>query len=193
MTRYDLLVLDTVDTVEYIDGVLSDEELDIPLHLIPPNPDDSDILPSQVHPSYPYGNPTHTKHPSTKPRPPYDPASRALFEDMGYAGGGINGSLRWRDLGLDDLLPVDEEKEEAKRALQARKMASGASNNNPQAHQQQHHHVPQAQQNQMEEDEEEEEEDEDEDEENDENDTADFEDDEEEEEEEGSEVEEEGS
>jgi hypothetical protein len=25
MTRYDLLVLDTVDTVEYIDGVLSDE------------------------------------------------------------------------------------------------------------------------------------------------------------------------
>lgn len=25
MTRYDLLVLDTVDTVEYIDGVLSDD------------------------------------------------------------------------------------------------------------------------------------------------------------------------
>jgi len=51
---------------------------------------------------------------------------------MGYAGGGINGALRWRDLALSDLLPVDEAKEEAKRAMQARKMASGATNHNPQ-------------------------------------------------------------
>ena len=123
------------------------------------------VLPSQVHPSYPYGNPTNIKHPSSKPRPPYDPSSRALFEDMGYAGGGINGSLRWRDLGLEDLLPVDEEKEEAKRAMQARKMASGATNNNPQT--QQVHHPAQAQQDQLDElneDEDEEDEDEDEDE-----------------------------
>jgi len=56
---------------------------------------------------------------------------------MGYGGGGINGALRWRDLALDELLPVDEEKEEAKRAMQARKMASGASNHNPQPQQQQ--------------------------------------------------------
>ena len=90
------------------------------------------VLPSQVHPSYPYGNPTNIKHPASRPRPPYDPSSRALFEDMGYAGGGINGALRWRDLALDDLLPVDEAKEEAKRAMQARKMASGATNHNPQ-------------------------------------------------------------
>jgi hypothetical protein len=81
---------------------------------------------------------------------------------MGYAGGGINGSLRWRDLGLEDLLPVDEEKEEAKRAMQARKMAIGATNNNPQT--QQVHHPAQAPQ------ELEEEEDEDEDEDDDEND-----------------------
>ena len=50
---------------------------------------------------------------------------------MGYAGGGVNGSLRWRDLALDRLLPVDEEKEEAERAAQARKMASGATQHPP--------------------------------------------------------------
>ncbi|KAF8074712.1 hypothetical protein FPV67DRAFT_593762 [Lyophyllum atratum] len=138
MTRYDLQILDTIETPEYMKGELSDDELDIPAHMVPPNPDDSDILPSQVHPSYPYGNPTNIKHPAARPRPPYDPSSRALFEDMGYAGGGINGALRWRDLALDTLLPVDEEKEEAKRAMQARKMASGASNHNPQPQQQQH-------------------------------------------------------
>ncbi|KAG5654207.1 hypothetical protein H0H81_006240 [Sphagnurus paluster] len=138
MTRHDLQILDTVETAEYMKGELSDDELDIPPHMVPPNPDDSDILPSQVHPSYPYGNPTNIKHPAARPRPPYDPSSRALFEDMGYAGGGINGALRWRDLALDELLPIDEEKEEAKRAIQARKMASsGTSNHNPQPQQQQ--------------------------------------------------------
>ncbi|KAF9482609.1 hypothetical protein BDN70DRAFT_874784 [Pholiota conissans] len=167
-----------------MNGVLADEDLDIPFHMIPPNPEESESerrtrLPSQVHPSYPYGNPTSVKHPSLKPRPTHDPGSRALFEDMGYAGGGINGNLRWRDLGLDDLLPVDEEKEEAKRAMQARKMASGASNNNPQAQQQ---HAPQVQQNQME-DEDEDEDDEDDEDENDENETGDFEEEEDEEEE----------
>ncbi|KAF5316088.1 hypothetical protein D9619_006585 [Psilocybe cf. subviscida] len=169
MNRHDLLVLDTIDTADYMDGALSDEELDIPAHLVPPNPDDSDILPSQVHPSYPYGNPMHTKHPSSKPRPPYDPGSRALFEDMGYAGGGVNGSLRWKDLGLDDLLPVDEEKEEAKRAMHARKMASGSSNNNPQQQGQQHQQPPQQQQDDDDDDDDDEDEDDDDDVEGDEN------------------------
>ncbi|KAG2110554.1 uncharacterized protein F5147DRAFT_559959, partial [Suillus discolor] len=127
MTEHDLKVLDTIDSPEYISGELSDDELDIPSHMIPPNPDDSDILPSQVHPSYPYGNPTNIKHPAARPRPPYDPTSRALFEDMGYGGGGVNGSLRWRDLALDRLLPVNDEKEEMKRAAEARKMANGAT------------------------------------------------------------------
>jgi len=48
---------------------------------------------------------------------------------MGYAGGGINGTLRWKDLALDILLPVDKEKEEAEKAAHARKMASGATAN----------------------------------------------------------------
>lgn len=130
-------MLDTIDSPEYISGELSDDELDIPAHMIPPNPDDSDILPSQVHPSYPYGNPTNIKHPAARPRPPYDPTSRALFEDMGYGGGGVNGSLRWRDLALDRLLPVNEEKEEIRRAAEARKMANGATSQSQQQQQQQ--------------------------------------------------------
>jgi len=121
-----------------------------------------------VHPSYPYGNPTNIKHPAARPRPPYDPTSRALFEDMGYAGGGINGTLRWRDLALDELLPIDEEREEALRAIQARKMASGTPGHNPQPQ-----HQPQAQAI-----------DEDEEEEGDDNDDEDEEEDEEEEDEE---------
>ncbi|KAJ6616957.1 hypothetical protein B0H10DRAFT_2034921 [Mycena sp. CBHHK59/15] len=122
MSIYDLQVLDTLETPDYLKGELSTDgqlfsHLDIPAHMVPPDPDDSDILPSQAHPSYPYGNPTNVKHPASRPRPPYDPSSRALFEDMGYAGGVST-----------YLLPVDEEKEELKRAVEARKMASGASN-----------------------------------------------------------------
>ncbi|EIW78984.1 hypothetical protein CONPUDRAFT_155672 [Coniophora puteana RWD-64-598 SS2] len=127
MTENDLKVLDTVESLEYMSGELSDEELDIPAHMIPPNPDDSDILPSQVHPSYPYGNPTSIKHPAARPRPTYDPTSRALFEDMGYAGGGINGALRWRDLALEQLLPADDAKEETRKAAEARRMANGTT------------------------------------------------------------------
>lgn len=59
---------------------------------------------------------------------------------MGYGSRGINGALRWKDLAMDELLPVDETKEEAKRAMQARKMASGASHHNPQPS---HHQAPQ--------------------------------------------------
>ncbi|KAF8836833.1 hypothetical protein BDN67DRAFT_973683 [Paxillus ammoniavirescens] len=127
MTEHELKVIDTIDSLEYISGEISDDDLDIPAHMIPPNPDDSDILPSQVHPSYPYGNPTNIRHPAARPRPPYDPTSRALFEDMGYAGGGVNGALRWKDLALERLLPVNEQKEEMRRAAEARKMANGAT------------------------------------------------------------------
>ena len=89
------------------------------------------VLPSQVHPSYPYGNPTNIRHPAAKPRKPHDPNSRALFDDLAYSGG-VNGALRWKDLALDILLPVNREKEEAERAALARKMASGTgSNTNP--------------------------------------------------------------
>lgn len=84
-----------------------------------------------MHPSYPYGNPLSIKHPASLPRRPYDPASRALFEDMGYGGGGVNGSIRWKNLAMDLLFPVDQAREEAERAAQARQMASGTTSNHP--------------------------------------------------------------
>lgn len=109
-----------------------------------------------MHPSYPYGNPTNLKHPAARPRKPTDLSSRALFSDLSYAGGGVNGALRWRDLALDRLLPVDHEKEEAARAALARKMASGTShNNNPAAGLPQVQPMQQVQQESEEEDEEE--------------------------------------
>ena len=136
-----------------------------------------------MHPSYPYGNPTNIKHPAARPRPPYDPTSRALFEDMGYAGGGINGTLRWRDLALDELLPVDEEREEALRAIQARKMASGTPGHNPQPQHQSRAQADQTIDEDEDEDEEDEEEEEDEDEEEEEDDDEEEEEEEDEEEE----------
>ena len=60
MTRHDLQILDTLETAEYMKGELSDDgqpgfvlrsnvnfltrrlEIDIPPHMVPPNPDDSD-------------------------------------------------------------------------------------------------------------------------------------------------------
>ena len=48
---------------------------------------------------------------------------------MGYAGGGANGVLRWKDLALDILLPVDKEKEDVEKTAHARKMTSGATAN----------------------------------------------------------------
>jgi hypothetical protein len=59
MTSHDLQILDTLGTSDYINGELSDDgeqynvfvmvmsiqldaELDIPPHMVPPNPDDSD-------------------------------------------------------------------------------------------------------------------------------------------------------
>ena len=84
------------------------------------------MLPSVVHPSYPFGNPLSTKHPASRPKRPFEPSSRALFEDMVPLGAGVNGFLRWKELGLDTLLPVDEEAEKKVQAEQARKMANGA-------------------------------------------------------------------
>ncbi|KIY52971.1 hypothetical protein FISHEDRAFT_34238 [Fistulina hepatica ATCC 64428] len=137
MTRYELQALDTVETVDYVEGELSDEELEIPAHLVPPNPDDTDdltllaVLPDNAHVSYPYGNPTSVKHPASFARPAFDPASRMLYEDMGYPSGGITSSIRWRDLALEELLPIDEAREAAEMQNQARKLASGVTSSNP--------------------------------------------------------------
>ncbi|EJD43698.1 hypothetical protein AURDEDRAFT_137666 [Auricularia subglabra TFB-10046 SS5] len=127
MTSYDIDALDEIETSDFETGNLSDEELEIPYEMIPPNPDDADTLPSQVHPSYPYGDPTRLTHPASFPRIPYDPTSRTLFEDASSASSTLQG-LRWRDLALDLLLPVDPEKAEAARAALARKQASGTGN-----------------------------------------------------------------
>lgn len=43
----------------------------------------------------------------------------------------MNGALRWKELALDQLLPVDEEKEEAAKAALARKLANGTANHPP--------------------------------------------------------------
>ncbi|TFK90125.1 hypothetical protein K466DRAFT_583988 [Polyporus arcularius HHB13444] len=168
MTRHDIEVLDTIGTPDYLNGDLSIEDVDMAPHMKPPNPEESEVLPSQVHPSYPYGNPLSIKHPASLPRRPYDPASRALFEDMGYGGGGVNGTIRWKDLALDLLFPVDQAREEAERAAQARQMASGTTSNHPPTQPQQQ--PPPNQVIQEEEDENDENDDDDEDEEDDESD-----------------------
>ncbi|KIJ25599.1 hypothetical protein M422DRAFT_72110 [Sphaerobolus stellatus SS14] len=129
MTEHDLQTLDSLDSSDFMDGDLSDEELEIPLHMVPPNPDDADTLPSQVHPSYPYGNPTNLNHPAALPHIPGEPG-RALYEDMGHPGAGANMALRWKDLALELLLPINEEKEEAERAALARKQAAVATQGN---------------------------------------------------------------
>jgi len=126
MTPSDLRTLDTLEGPDYMDGYLSDEDLDIPPGTKPPNPEESELLPSVVHPSYPFGNPLSIKHPASRPKRPFEPSSRALFEDMVPLGAGVNGFLRWKELGLDTLLPVDEEAEKKAQAEQARKMANGA-------------------------------------------------------------------
>lgn len=85
-------------------------------------------LPCNVHPSYPYGDPTSLGHPAARPRTQGDPTSRALFEDVVvYGVEPFSGTLRWHELALDQLLPVDEQKAEAERAAQARTVAPGIS------------------------------------------------------------------
>jgi hypothetical protein len=46
-------------------------------------------------------------------------------------GAGVNGFLRWKELGIAGLLPIDEDAEKAAQAESARKMANGAQAQNP--------------------------------------------------------------
>jgi hypothetical protein len=84
-----------------------------------------------MHISYPYGDPTKLTHPASRPQRGFNRDSRALYEDMGYGGAGVNAGLEWKELALDFLLPVDPEKEEAFNAENARRLASGAQNQAP--------------------------------------------------------------
>ncbi|KAF9055341.1 hypothetical protein BDZ89DRAFT_1098000 [Hymenopellis radicata] len=131
MTDYELKTLDTLETPAYLDGLLLDDDMVLPPSMIPPNPEEHDTLPSQTHPSYPFGNPTHVKHPASRPRLVHDPTSRSLFEDMGFGPATVDVTLRWKELALDQLLPSDESKQVAEKAIEARKMASGVPNNPP--------------------------------------------------------------
>ncbi|CAE6350226.1 unnamed protein product [Rhizoctonia solani] len=103
--------------------------IDVPSHQVPPDPNDSDTLPSQVHPSYPYGNPTKPSHPVA-----FEPlgrgSSRAYYDDMRFERLRRLDRLRWTNLALDLLLPIDHEREEALKAAAARRAASGAAANN---------------------------------------------------------------
>ena len=54
----------------------------------------------------------------------FDPNSRVLFEDIQYMLG-PHAETRWNDLALELLLPIDQDKLDAERASQARKLASG--------------------------------------------------------------------
>ncbi|KAL1682236.1 hypothetical protein EV122DRAFT_249382 [Schizophyllum commune] len=136
MTKNDILVLDTLETNEYLGDELinkgdsgDEDELDIPEALIPPNPEDQDQLPDQIHPSYPYGNPLSIKHPSSRPQEANDITKRGVYEALGYPGyhTDLQESNVWRELALDELFPVDDAHEMAARQTQARKMASGAT------------------------------------------------------------------
>ncbi|PBK65898.1 hypothetical protein ARMSODRAFT_917186 [Armillaria solidipes] len=133
MTEYELRVLDTIESKEYISTdllELESREVDIPDHMLPPNPDEHDKLPSHTHPSYPYGNPTRLSHPAAQQRVIHDATARSVLLGMSSAGGGLD-ALKWKELALSELLPIDAAKEEAEQASEARKMASGASANNP--------------------------------------------------------------
>ncbi|CAE6440447.1 hypothetical protein ACGC1H_003594 [Rhizoctonia solani] len=125
------LTLNGLDDLErdWIEGSLKPDTIDVPSHQIPPDPNDSDTLPSQVHPSYPYGNPTKPSHPVA-----FEPlgrgSSRAYYDDMRFERLRRLDRLRWTNLALDLLLPIDHEREEAMKAAAARKAASGAAANN---------------------------------------------------------------
>ncbi|KAF8522994.1 hypothetical protein JB92DRAFT_3110302 [Gautieria morchelliformis] len=123
-------LIGSLDELTELDEELLGEELDIPIHAIPPNPDDCEALPSQVHPSYPYGDPTNVDHPASRPRTDGDPASRTLFVDSMYTRA-ATATLRWDDLALDHLLPLVKEKVKIDTAAAAREFAPGNLAQNP--------------------------------------------------------------
>ncbi|QRV74167.1 hypothetical protein RhiJN_02181 [Ceratobasidium sp. AG-Ba] len=135
MSSFTLSGLDDLER-DWLEGSLKpdspNEELkaiDVPAHQVPPDPNDSDTLPSQVHPSYPYGNPTKPSHPVAV-EPLGRGSSRTYYDDMRFEKLRRLDRLRWTNLALDLLLPVDHEKEEALKAAAARRAASGATGNN---------------------------------------------------------------
>lgn len=78
-----------------------DEDVRVPVHLEPPRVTD-DTLPSQIHPSYPYGRP---KRPTTKgSKPP-----RAKVGS--HLGPELDGDEKWSEINASALLEVPDGRE----------------------------------------------------------------------------------
>ena len=94
-----------------------DQSLPIPPHLEPPRLDSDDTLPSQLHPSYPYGRPPT----AGRPIRPWMSAPGNLLgtvgEGMGSeSGGGWMGGRwgrgeGWDELGMRGVVEVEKRKE----------------------------------------------------------------------------------
>lgn len=101
-----------------------------------------------MHISYPYGNPLKLGHPAALGTYPFGLGDAHLYSELIYEPGGSQlsimsshsytnaqaqsqSSLRWNDMGLDELLPLDPRRVAAERAARARKGATGAQNSNP--------------------------------------------------------------
>lgn len=112
--------------------------------------DESLGLPSQMHTSYPYGNPTRLDHPAALGTYPFGKGDLHLYSQLTYDSSsplqprpytrqGIasasysthalhsvwKSGWAWDDLALDELLPVDQRRIEAQRAAKARKGGTG--------------------------------------------------------------------
>jgi len=122
MTPARIAAMDFFDELDErtIIGKVDDDEIEIPPGAMPPDPDDDDNLPSQIHPSFPYGNPFKDKALTSTAFPTNPISTRALYEDAEFEGVGPKTKRRWKDLGLDMLLPKDPIQDEEAKAKAAR-------------------------------------------------------------------------
>jgi len=121
--------MDLIDefTEKSIVGRVDDDDVEIPFGAMPPDPDDGDNLPSQVHPSFPYGNPFKDKRLRYAAQPTHSMSTRALYEDGDVEGLGLKAKRRWKDIGLDMLLPADPVNDEEAKAKAARNQANAGT------------------------------------------------------------------
>ncbi|KAG8922619.1 hypothetical protein FRC03_011555 [Tulasnella sp. 419] len=129
MTPARIAALDFFDELEErsIIGRVDTEDIEIPAGAMPPDPDDGDNLPSQIHPSFPYGNPFKDKGLATSALPTNPMSTRTLYEDAEFEGVGLKNKRKWKDLGLNMLLPPDTQTEEEAKAKAARQANSAAT------------------------------------------------------------------
>ncbi|KAG9012188.1 hypothetical protein FRB94_006556 [Tulasnella sp. JGI-2019a] len=122
MTSARIAAMDFFDELDETSsiGKVDEDEIEIPIGAMPPDPDDGDNLPSQIHPSFPYGNPFKEKTLIATAFTRNGMSTRALYEDAEFEGVGRRTTRRWKDLGLDVLLPPDPVTEEEAKAKAAR-------------------------------------------------------------------------